>query len=165
MAEAQLTQQLFRTVTGHFATGVTVVTTALEGRLHGITVSAFCPLSLEPLLVLVCIDQAAHSRHLIAESSIFAVNILTWQQQFLADRFAGRGPLVNTAFDGVPYTTASTGAPILKGVLAWADCRVTHTELLGDHVLFVGQAVDAGVERTQDPLLYFQSRFTHLPPP
>ena len=164
MAEDWPDRQQFRNVMGRFATGVTVVTTALEGKLHGITVSSFCSVSLEPPLVLVCIDQTARSRPLIAESGIFAVNVLTWQQQFLADRFAGRGPLVNTTFDGVPYGAGTTGAPVLRDVAAWVDCRVTQTELVGDHIIFVGQVVDAGMDEALEPLLYFQGRFHRLPP-
>lgn len=160
-----LDEARFRRAMAQFATGVTVVTTALEGRLHGLTVNAFCSLSLDPPLTLVCIDQLSKSRHLIADSGFFAVNILSWQQQFLADRFAARAPLVNTAFDGVPYVTGATSAPILKGASAWADCRLLQTTVAGDHVIFVGNVIAADWDETQEPLLFYQSRFVRLRSP
>jgi len=160
-----LDEARFRRAMAQFATGVTVVTTAMEGRLYGLTVNAFCSLSLDPPLTLVCVDQLSRSQHLIGESGCFAVNILSWQQQFLADRFAGRAPLVNTAFDGVPYVTGATGAPILKGAAAWADCRLLQSTAAGDHVIFVGNVVAADWDETQEPLLFYQSRFARLRSP
>ena len=155
-------EALFRQVMSHFASGVTVVTTRLGDTLRGLTVNAFCSLSLEPMLVLVCIDQVAQSRHLISGSGIFAVNILSWRQQFLADRFAGRALPVDDAFSDVPYNTAATGAPIVDGSLAWLDCRVVQSLPAGDHVIFVGEVEAAGLDESQEPLLYYQSRFSRL---
>ena len=122
-----LNDQTLRKMRGLFASGVTVVTTAHEGQLRGVTASAFSSVSLDPPLVLVCIANESESKERIAESGIFAVNILSDEQEFLSERFAARAPLVNAHFDGVPYHTAITGSPILADSLAWYDCRVEAT--------------------------------------
>lgn len=152
----------FRQAMSRFASGVTVVTTTLQDQLYGVTVNAFCSVSLAPPLVLVCIDRLSRSSHLIAESGIFAASILSWQQQFLADRFAARAPLVDTSFTGVPCRTAVTGAPVLEGSVGWVDCRVSRTVDAGDHVIFLGAVVAVGAEDEGEPLLFYRSRFERL---
>lgn len=152
-----------RKIRGLFASGVTAVTTALEGKLRGVTVSAFAPVSLDPPLVLIALANENALREMIAESGIFAVNILGEDQEFLSERFAARAPLVNEAFEGVPYHVEATGAPILEGSVAWYDCRVAATHEGGDHTIFVGQveAIGFGSEGRR-PLIYFANRYTHL---
>ena len=155
-----LTDPAMRRLRGMFASGVTVVTTVHEGKLRGVTVSAFSSVSLNPPLVLVCLANEAESREWIAESRVFAVNILADEQEFLAERFAARAPLVNARFDGVPYHTASTGSPILADSLAWYDCRVEAMHGGGDHVVFIGrvEALGFGAEG-KSPLVYFANRY------
>jgi flavin reductase (DIM6/NTAB) family NADH-FMN oxidoreductase RutF len=136
------------------------VTTVHEGKLRGVTVSAFSSVSLNPPLVLICIANESESKEWIAESGIFAVNILSDEQEFLAERFAARAPLVNAHFDGVPYHTAITGSPILTESVAWYDCRVEAMHDGGDHAIFIGrvEAIGVGVE-TKSPLVYFANRY------
>lgn len=152
--------QTLRKLRGLFASGVTVVTTVHDGQLRGVTVSAFSSVSLNPPLVLACIAKEAESREWIAASGIFAVSILSDEQEFLSERFAARAPLVNARFDGVPYHTAITGSPLLEGSLAWYDCRVEASHDGGDHTIFIGrvEAVGWGVEGKQ-PLVYFANRY------
>jgi flavin reductase (DIM6/NTAB) family NADH-FMN oxidoreductase RutF len=155
-----LTDQTFRKLRGLFASGVTVVTTEHDGTLRGVTVSAFSSVSLDPPLVLVCIANESESKAWMAESGIFAVNILSDEQEFLSERFAARAPLVNAHFDGVPYHTAITGSPILDGSIAWYDCRVDAMHDGGDHTIFIGrvEAIGLGDER-KPPLMYFANRY------
>ncbi|HLI28366.1 MAG TPA: flavin reductase family protein [Chloroflexota bacterium] len=153
----------FRDAVARFASGVAVVTTRGAEGLHGLTVSSFCALSLAPPLVLVCLDRLAQSAELLAASRVFGVSILSGPQQFLADRFAGRGPLVNRRFDGVPYFTAHTGAPLLRGSLAWLDCTLAAEYPGGDHVIFVGQVEAAGTEPAPTALVYWNRGFYRLP--
>jgi flavin reductase (DIM6/NTAB) family NADH-FMN oxidoreductase RutF len=155
-----ITDQALRKMRGLFASGVTVVTTAHEGQLRGITVSAFSAVSLDPPLVLICLANESESREWIAESGVFAVNILSDEQEFLSERFAARAPIVNVRFDGVPYHTALTGSPILDGAIAWYDCRVEAAHDGGDHTIFVGhvEAIWSGAEGKQ-PLVYFANRY------
>lgn len=158
-----ISDQSLRKLRGLFASSVTVVTTAHEGKLRGVTVSAFASVSLNPLLVLVCIANEAESKEWIAESGIFVVNILSDEQEFLAERFAARAPLVNARFEGVPYHTSITGSPILVDSLAWYDCRVVATHDGGDHTIFIGrvEAVGLGAEGKQ-PLVYFANRYARV---
>ena len=158
-----LTDQTMRKLRGLFASGVTVVTTVQDGKLRGVTVSAFLAASLNPPLVAVCIANESESREWIAASGIFAVNILSDDQEFLSDRFAARAPIVNTRFDGVPYHTALTGAPILAKSLAWYDCRVETLHASGDHTIFIGRVEAVGFEaESKQPLLYFANRYVGL---
>jgi flavin reductase (DIM6/NTAB) family NADH-FMN oxidoreductase RutF len=157
-----ITDAAMRKMRGWFASGVTVVTTALDGRLHGVTVSAFTAVSLDPPLVLVSLADETTSRDMIAESGLFAVNILSEEQEFLSERFAARAPLVNDDFQGVPYHVEATGAPILKSSLAWYDCRVVATHDGGDHTLFLGQVKAIGWDDSRKPLLYFANRYARL---
>jgi len=158
-----LTDQTMRKQRGLFASGVTVVTTVHEGKLRGVTVSAFSSVSLNPPLVMVCIANESESREWIAESGIFAVNILSDEQEFLSERFAARAPLVNTRFDGVPYHTAITGSPILTDSVAWYDCRVEGAHDGGDHTIFIGRVEAIGFEADgKQPLLYFANRYTGI---
>lgn len=155
-----LTDQTLRKMRGLFASGVTVVTTVHEGKLRGVTVSAFASVSLNPPLVLICIANESESRDWIAESGVFAVNILSDAQEFLSERFAARAPIVNARFDGVPYHTAITGSPILADSLAWYDCRVEATHAGGDHTIFVGRVETVGLgAEGKPPLVYFANRY------
>jgi flavin reductase (DIM6/NTAB) family NADH-FMN oxidoreductase RutF len=158
-----ITDQTLRKMRGLFASGVTVVTTAHEGQLRGVTVSAFASVSLDPPLVLVCIANESESKEWIAESGIFAVNILSDEQEFLSERFAARAPLVNAHFDGVPYHTAITGSPILDGSIAWYDCRVEATHDGGDHTIFIGRVEAIGLGADGKLALgYFGNRYARV---
>ena len=99
-AQASVDPHHFRRVMGQFATGVTVITTAVGTRLHGITVNSFSSVSLSPLLVAVCLDTESRTLPLVSESGVFAVNILSHVQQEWANRFAGRGEPVPDDFHG-----------------------------------------------------------------
>jgi len=152
-----------RQLRGLFASGVTVVTTVNDGRLRGVTVSAFSALSLDPPLVLICLANEAEARDLIADSGVFAVNVLSDDQEFLSERFAARAPLVSERFDGVPYGTASTGAPILPESIAWYDCRVETLHNGGDHTIIVGRVAALGRgDQARRPLLYYANRYARL---
>jgi flavin reductase (DIM6/NTAB) family NADH-FMN oxidoreductase RutF len=157
----QVDAATFRRVVGRFATGVVVVTTRTDEGLHGLTVNAFCSVSLEPLLVLVCVDKLARGHERLAQAGAFAISILSVRQEFLADRFAGRAPLVNARFDEAPYQQAITGAPILDGCVAWLDCRLWATYDGGDHSIFVGEVVAAADDREAQPMLFLDSRYVH----
>jgi flavin reductase (DIM6/NTAB) family NADH-FMN oxidoreductase RutF len=154
----------FRRIVGRFATGVVVVTTATDEGLHGLTVNAFCSVSLEPPLVLVCVDRLARGHDRLAEAGAFGVSILADRQEFLAERFAGRAPLVSPRFDGVPYLTAATGAPLLREAVAWLDCRLWAAYDGGDHSIFVGEVLAAELaDERAVPLLFHAGRYCRLP--
>jgi flavin reductase (DIM6/NTAB) family NADH-FMN oxidoreductase RutF len=112
---------------------------------------------------MVCLANEAESKDWTAESGIFAVNILSDEQEFLAERFAARAPIVNARFDGVPYHTAITGSPILADSLAWYDCRMETLYDGGDHTIFVGRVEATGFGgESKSPLMYFANRYQRL---
>jgi flavin reductase (DIM6/NTAB) family NADH-FMN oxidoreductase RutF len=134
---------------GHFASGVTVVTTVMDGVYYGLTVSSFASLSLVPQLVLVSIDQSIASH---------AVNILPENGEHLSRHFASRDP---DKFRGVAYHTGETGAPLLEDALATIDCRIVQETPGGDHTIFVGEVLSTTVNEGK-PLLYFRSGYHQL---
>ncbi len=150
----------FRRVLGHFATGVTVVTSMdPEGRANGLTASAVASVSLEPPLVLVCVDHAADTHGAIERSGSFAINVLAEDAEALARRFADYP--AEEKFDGIAWDRAVTGAPVLERALAWVDCELRHSHDGGDHTIYVGEVV-AGDAVEGSPLLYFRGGYGRL---
>lgn len=148
-----------RKILGRFATGVTVVTTAKEGRLGGLTANAVCSLSLDPPLVLVAVDKKAASHAELLENRCYAMNILSSEQEALSQKFAKSGP---KDFSGLGWKTAVTGSPILDGTLGYVDCRVVDVLRGGDHDIFVGEIVAGEFSETGEPLLYFSGKYRQL---
>ncbi len=149
----------FRAVLGRFTTGVTVVTAiGPDGQDQGMTVSAFCSLSLTPPLVLICIDHTASMYGSLKVASHFVVNILCEDQEALARRFSGTDP---NRFDGVGYTRGQTGLAVLDDVLGFVECRVTATQEGGDHDVFFGEVEFAGASDGK-PLLYYRGGYAQL---
>lgn len=147
-----------RRIMGHFATGVTVVTTRCGEELCGLTVSSFCSLSLSPPLVSIAIDHRTYSYAFLKSSGVFAVNILSSEQEDISRRFAMAGP---KNFADLPIISAVTGSPILSESLGWVDCRTVQVYGGGDHDIFVGEIV-AGDSREAEPLLYYHGRYRRL---
>jgi flavin reductase (DIM6/NTAB) family NADH-FMN oxidoreductase RutF len=152
----------FRDVMARHAAGVTVVTTAGPTGYHGVTVTAFCPLSLDPPLVLVCIDRQQQSHRLLETAAGWVVNLLSRDQEFLAEQFAGRAPLADSRFSRLPHHLGPQGIPRLDGCLAWIDCRPWARYEGGDHSIFVGQVVALDLGPANDPLIYFERQYCEL---
>ena len=156
----------FRRTLGLFATGVTVVATAHDDVLHGMTANAFASVSLDPLLVLVCVDLQAGLHELLPRSRAFAVTVLAADQEDEAAWFASpRRPAGRDQFDGVAWRPAPvTASPVLEGGLAYVDCHVTEIHAGGDHSIFLGAVVDLGLLRNADPLLFYAGQYRRLLP-
>lgn len=152
----------FRDVMARHAAGVTVVTTAGPGGFHGVTVTAFCPLSLDPPLVLVCLDRQQQSHRLLAQASAWVVNLLSRDQEFLAEQFAGRAPLADPRFSRIPHHRGVTGVPRLAGCLAWIECEPWAQYDGGDHTIFVGRVVALELGPADDPLIYYDRQYHEL---
>jgi flavin reductase (DIM6/NTAB) family NADH-FMN oxidoreductase RutF len=152
----------FRNVMAKHAAGVTVVTTAGPTGYHGVTVTAFCPLSLDPPLVLVCIDRQQQSHRLLETAAGWVVNLLSRDQEFLAEQFAGRAPLADSRFSRLPHHLGPLGIPRLDGCLAWIDCRPWARYEGGDDSIFVGQVVALDLGPANDPLMYFERQYCEL---
>ena len=149
----------FRAVLGRFASGVTVVTArGADGRDAGMTVSAFCSVSLEPPLVLVCIARDASLHPLLADGLPFAVNILAGGQEALSRRFSGPDP---NRFEGIGFVRGQRGVALLDDVLAHLECRVVALHPAGDHTIVVGQ-VESAVVHPDRPLLYYRGGYAQL---
>ena len=149
---------LFRALLGRFASGVTVVTARSEsGAPHGMTVSAFSSLSLDPPLILVCIGNDATMAPVMARAGTFMANILSDRQEALSRRFASPGC---DRFDGIGYMD-KPGDPRLNDVLAWMQCDVVSRVPAGDHVICIGSVTAAGVNDGR-PLLYYRGGYATL---
>jgi flavin reductase (DIM6/NTAB) family NADH-FMN oxidoreductase RutF len=152
-----------RELRSRFPAGVTVVAFREADGLRGVTVSSFACVSVAPPLVLVCLGRDLEAERLLAGAAGFAVSVLSDRQELLAQRFAGRGPLVDGAFSGVPYFARATGAPLLEGALAWFDCRPDAAHGGGDHTIFVGRVVWAAAHPgAPAPLVYFGRHYADL---
>lgn len=169
-AIAEITAAEFREAMGHFATGVTVVTSVgRHGEPVGTTANAVSSLSLDPPLVLVCFDRASLTLAAIRAHGAFVVNMLAAQQRHLSANFARPG--VAAAWDGVRHRPGFTGSPRLHDVLAAVECTVEYRLPGGDHEIVVGRV--RGVEMAADgtaPLLYWRGGYAALdgmgsPPP
>lgn len=151
-----VTGEEFRTALSRFPSGVTVVTTRdIEGRFHGITVSAFCSLSLDPPRVLICIEKTTGSHQALMESRAFVVNMLSSGQREVSERFAST---IGDKFEGIDLQTGLDEIPVLLGCIANLECRITSSYDGGDHSIFVGEVESAAVH-DGDPLLYFRGDY------
>ena len=151
------TKDEFRAVMGHFATGVTIITSALEGEVRGMTANSVTSVSLEPLSVLVCINHEALTHRLVVQSGIFCVNILSDMQEALS-RGCARPDTPEATLQGVSYRTGTTGAPILEGILAYLDCQVSASFEFGTHTILVGEPVDLGFHEGK-PLAFYRGKY------
>ena len=149
----------FRQVLSHFASGVTIVTTSDgEQRPSGLTASAFCSVSLEPPLILICVDHKSQSFPHLRESGRFAINILHQGHEQLSRRFASTRL---DKFDGVAFALGTLGVPLIDAALAFLECRTVSAHVEGDHTIFVGRVESVGVGEG-DPLLYYRGRYHRL---
>jgi flavin reductase (DIM6/NTAB) family NADH-FMN oxidoreductase RutF len=149
----------FRSVLGRFASGVTVVTTRGPDETdQGMTVSAFCSVSLDPPLVLICIEKNASVHRALTASDRFVVNILSVDQEQLARRFS----IVDIErFEGVGYSRSQHGIAILDDVLGVVECTRHATHDGGDHTIIVGE-VEAAHVTAGSPLLYYRGGYSQL---
>ncbi|MGQ0543044.1 MAG: flavin reductase family protein [Blastocatellia bacterium] len=149
----------FRAALSRFASGVTVVTTKDGGgKLHGITVSAFCSVSLYPPLVLVCIEKNAGSHYAIQESGIFAVNILSAEQSEVSEHFA---LILDNKFEGIDLVEGNLEIPILPESLVTLECSLTQTLDGGDHSIFLAR-VENVIIHDAEPLVYFRGDYCSI---
>jgi flavin reductase (DIM6/NTAB) family NADH-FMN oxidoreductase RutF len=146
----------FRNALSQFATGVTVITTRLDGgSFFGLTASSFNSVSLDPPLVLWSLSNNATSLPLFTGNSHYVINVLAADQAHLADRFSRRIP---NRFEGVEFELSHTGLPIIKGAAAWFECHNRSRYPEGDHVIFVGEVERCDVS-PQAPLIFHGGRF------
>ncbi|MEA4910439.1 MAG: flavin reductase family protein [Chloroflexi bacterium] len=146
----------------HWPSGVSVVTSAMDGQRHGMTVNSFTSISLEPPIVAVTLGHPTRTYRLVHESGVFGVTILSAAQRELSDRFAGRGVNEEDRFEGLDTVTLATGAPFLAGGLAFVDCRVVYNYAMPASTLFIGQVVATRSEPSVEPLIYLNRSYYDL---
>lgn len=149
----------FRSVLGRFATGITIVTSRDDaGNDHGMTVSAFCSVSLQPALVLICVDHAASMHGLLLAHPTFGVSILSSEQEAYSRRFSDTEW---ERFDGIAYSRGENGVVLLDDALAHLECHVLQHYDAGDHTVFIAE-VDRAEPLGGQPLLYYRGGYAQL---
>ena len=150
----------FRHTLSHFASGVTVITVCdRDGRPTGLTASAFTSVSLDPPLILVCVDHKSQSYPALVAGKVFAVNVLCHDQEHVSRRFATTK--IENKFEGVPFSVSPMGLPLLDNALAHLECATVNVHIEGDHSIFVGRVEQV---RTGSglPLVYYRGRYDRL---
>lgn len=161
-----VTQAEFRAAMGCFATGVTVITVDHDGEVHGMTANAFTSVSLDPLLVLVCVDRKARTHAHLHARQRFGVNVLAENQRSISEYYARPSQSHDNAEEevGAKFDRTSQETPVLHGALAYLECRLHTAQDAGDHTIFIAEVEDV-VVRQGNPLLYFRARYQKLGQP
>ncbi|MBM7599221.1 3-hydroxy-9,10-secoandrosta-1,3,5(10)-triene-9,17-dione monooxygenase reductase component [Virgibacillus halotolerans] len=146
----------FRNTMGNFATGVTVITTSKGEELIGMTANSFSSLSVDPPLILVCIDKKSTSMRAFSRDHPFAVNILQEEQEEACSGFAKKG---GNKFERASYYLSETGVPVLENNMATIECTVYDILEGGDHYIITGYVQNVSYNNEKKPLLFFRGKF------
>lgn len=160
---AALTAREFRNALGQFATGVTVITVEREpGSVFGMTANAFTSVSLNPMLILVCVDEHAKILPLLHKKERFGISVLTQGQQAVSEYFA-QGEQHSEAEHrlGLRYRWTSERVPVVEDTVMQLSCTVVATHVAGDHTIIVGKVEDAEI-RGGEPLLFFRGEYRRV---
>ena len=145
-----------------WSSGVTVVTAATPDEQHGMTVSSFTSIALDPPMIIISLQTVSRTHDLVIQADAFGVTILAQDQQELSERFAGRGDDEVDRLAGVETETLVTGAPFITGALAYLDCRVAQTIPVGSNTLFLAEVVAAYGDGEGQPLVYHDRKYRKL---
>ncbi len=158
-----LTASEFRKAMGTFATGVTIVTVDLDGEVHGMTANAFASVSLDPTLVLVCVDHTTRTHAHLHAKKRFGINVLREGQRAISEYYARPERTHEHAEEeaGARFERTRHGTPMLQGSLAYLECRLHSAEEAGDHTIFIAEVEDV-VVREGEPLLFFRGKYREL---
>jgi 3-hydroxy-9,10-secoandrosta-1,3,5(10)-triene-9,17-dione monooxygenase reductase component len=159
--QVTITSDMMRATMGCFVTGVVIVTASGADGPVGMAVNSFVSVSLDPPLVLFCAGRTSTTWPHIRAAGHFCANVLTADQEHLARRFAARGD----RYTGVGYGPGATGAPVLDGVHAYADCEIIDEHDAGDHTVVIGHVVELRSDLGAAPLLFYRSRYQPLAEP
>jgi flavin reductase (DIM6/NTAB) family NADH-FMN oxidoreductase RutF len=155
----------FRTALGRFASGIAIMSTLQDGVAHAMTANAFTSVSLDPPLVLVCVDKGVRMHDAVLDCGYWAVSVLADSQQEIAERFAKSGRDLYSQFDGIGTQPGpKTGCPLVEGALSWLECRTWATHDGGDHTIVVGEVLSLGAGAAADPaaLIYYAGQYREL---
>lgn len=153
----------FRKAMGAFATGVTIITVDLDGEVHGMTANAFASVSLDPMLVLVCVDHSTRTHAHLHAKKRFGINVLGENQRAISDYYARPERTHENAESeaGARFDRTRHGTPMLHGSLAYLECKLHSAQEAGDHTIFIAQVEDVVVQEGQ-PLLFFKGKYREL---
>ena len=146
---------------GCFATGVTIITVDLDGEVHGMTANAFASVSLEPPLVLVCVDHAARTHAHLHARQRFGVNVLAVDQRAISEYYARPVEEQLGALGLARFERTIHGTPVLQGALTYLECRLQSAHDAGDHTIFIAEVEDLML-RPGEPLLFFRSKYRRI---
>jgi len=150
----------FRKAMGAFTTGVTIITVDLDGEVHGMTANAFTSVSLDPMLVLVCVDHATRTHAHLHAKKRFGINVLCEDQRGISEYYA-RPERTHEHAEveaGAGFDRTRHGTPVLRGALAYLECRLQTVQEAGDHTIFIAEVEDVVVAEG-DPLLFFRGKY------
>lgn len=158
-----VSQREFRKALACFATGITVITLDSENEVHGMTANAFTSVSLDPMLVLVCVDQRARTHAHLHAKKRFGVNILSEDQRAISEYYARSTRTHDHAAEeaGAAFERTALGTPVLRGALAYLECRLHSAQDAGDHTIFIAAVEDVVVNEGK-PLLFFESKYRKI---
>ncbi len=153
--------QQFRDVMARLASSVVVVSSRLGGGFRGLTATSLVSVSAQPPLVLVGLEREAATRTAVVEARAFNVSVLTRAQEFIAERFAGRAPAVDSAWLEIPHHLGTNGVPLIEGCAAWLECALLEVHPAGDHDVCIGE-VHAAALGSGEPLILWDRSFWTL---
>lgn len=158
----QVSPDDFKGALGSWAAGVTIVTTKDSGQVYGLTVSSFASLSVDPLLILVCIQNSNRLAEMAQSSQHFGVSILAQGQDEISTFFAksGRDPV--PSYDHIETAEWHTGSPLISGAIAQLDCKLHEAVPGGDHTILIGKVVGATSDPSKEPLIYYRRGYRKL---
>jgi flavin reductase (DIM6/NTAB) family NADH-FMN oxidoreductase RutF len=145
-----------------WSAGVTVVTAAFDGQAHGMTVNSFTSISLDPPMITISLQGSTRTHEMVLRSKAFGLTILSNEQAYVSDLFAGRKPEATDRFAELKTEILVTGSPLIVGGLSWLDCRVLQTFEVGMNTLFISEVVAARAGSAGDPLIYHNRRYWTL---
>jgi flavin reductase (DIM6/NTAB) family NADH-FMN oxidoreductase RutF len=151
----------YRQVVGNFATGIAVVTSGSGDDCHGVTVNSFTSVSLDPTLLLVCLDRASRSRGTIIETGVFNINVLRADQEHVSRLFAAKDRSA-TWYEDLHCEEGNLGAPLIPGCLAFMECQLSESHEAGDHTILIAEVQHAKVAGEGEPLLFYRGKYAQM---
>ena len=149
----------FRRACAQFATGIAIASALdSDGFPHGMTINSFTSVSMDPPLVLICVDRTSNLLPIFERCGHYGLSFLGCHQQSLSTHFAGRG---HDRFNGTPWIAGATGVPLIPEALAHLECRITQSAIAGDHAILIAEVISADIQ-TGRPLLYFASGYRRM---
>ena len=153
-----VTSNMFKSMMKRFSSGVTIVTYSDNGKMSGITVASFCSVSMEPPLVLICIDNSAYSLKGLQNAGRFGINICNTDQKEMVYDFASSEIDKNKMIKEEKHTVTKMGVPLLDSCLVRMECKIVSQHVEGDHTIFVARVEDGKVNRENEGLVYYKSK-------